>query len=80
MLKFKENVYGFTYDSSIGNVEKVFHKPLSEEEVVLFNELLDDETCLFTSIEDCNDMFEIMCGEDLNNDEEGLSEVFDYIE
>ena len=79
MLKFKENVYGFTYDSSIGNVEKVFHSPLSEEEVSLFSELLDDETCVFTSIEECNEMFEIMCSEDLENDKEGLNEVFEFI-
>ena len=79
MLVFKENVYGFVYDSVDGTVTKVYNEPLTEKEIFLINNVLDEDVCLFTDIEDCNDCFDIITKEDLDNDEEGLNKVFDFI-
>jgi hypothetical protein len=79
MLKFKENVYGFVYDSGYGNVVKIYNRPLNENEIELINEVLSVDDCLLTNIEDCNDMFEITSKEHLKSDEEGLNEVFDFV-
>jgi hypothetical protein len=80
MLVFKENVYGFVYDSQYGNVVEVFNEPLTERDIFLCNSILGEDSCLFTDIDDCNEMFEILSKEDLGNDEEGLNEVFDFID
>lgn len=79
MLKFKENVYGFIYDSVDGTVTEVYNEPLTEKEIFLINNVLGEDVCLFTDIEDCNDMFDIITKEDLLMDEEGLNKVFDFI-
>ena len=79
MLVFKENVYGFVYDSSIGNVEKIYNKPLTKNEIDLINEILSEDDVLFTNIKDVREMFEITSKESLENDEEGFDEVFDFI-
>ena len=79
MLVFKENVYGFVYDSSIGNVDKIYNKPLTENEIELINEVLSEDDVLFTNIKDVKEMFEITSKEDLLDDEEGFNEVFDFI-
>ena len=79
MLVFKENVYGFVYDSSIGNVEKIYNKPLTKNEIDLINEILSEDDVLFTDIKDVREMFEITSKESLENDEEGFDEVFDFI-
>ncbi len=79
MLKFKENVYGFVYDSSIGSVKKIYNRQLTEDEIELISEVLSVDDCLLTNIEDCNDMFEITSKEHLKSDEEGLNEVFDFV-
>jgi len=79
MLKFKENVYGFVYDSVDGTVTEVYNEPLTEKEIFLINNVLGEDVCLFTDIEDCNDMFDIITKEDLLMDEEGLNKVFDFI-
>jgi len=79
MLVFKENVYGFVYDSSIGNVKKIYNKQLTENEVELINEILSEDDVLFTNIESVRELFEIESKEHLKSDEEGLNEVFDFI-
>jgi hypothetical protein len=79
MLKFKENVFGFVYDSGYGNVVKIYNRPLNENEIELINEVLSVDDCLLTNIEDCNDMFEITSKEHLKSDEEGLNEVLDFV-
>jgi hypothetical protein len=78
MLEFKENVFGFVYDSSIGNVKKIYNKQLTEYEIELINEVLDEDDVLFTNIEDIREMFEITSKEDLEDDEEGFNEVFNF--
>jgi len=79
MLVFKENVYGFIYDSCLGCVKKIYNKQLNENEIEMINEVLSEDDVLFVDIENCNDMFEILSIEDLNNDEEDLNEVFDFV-
>ena len=79
MLVFKENVYGFVYDSIDGTVTEVYNEPLTEREIFLINNVLDEDVCLFTDIEDCNEMFDIITKEDLLMDEEGLNKVFEFI-
>lgn len=80
MLVFKENVFGFIYDSSMGSVEKVYNKPLTQDEKEMIWDILDEDTCLLTQIEDCNDLFDINSNDELMSDEEGLSGVFDFVE
>jgi hypothetical protein len=79
MLVFKENVYGFIYDSSLGSVRKIYNKQLNENEIKLINEILSEDDVLFTNIESVREMFEIESKEHLKSDEEGLNEVFDFI-
>jgi len=79
MLVFKENVYGFVYDSQYGSVRTVFNRQLTENEVELLNEILSKNDCILVDIEECNCLFEIISKEDLLNDEEGLNKVFDFI-
>jgi len=79
MLVFKENVYGFIYDSSLGSVRKIYNKQLNENEIKLINEILSEDDVLFTNIESVREMFEIESKEHLKSDEEGLNEIFDFI-
>jgi hypothetical protein len=79
MVKLKENVFGFTYDSEYGNVQKIFTQPLTEKEIKLINEVLSEYDVLFTDNEDINSMFEFDCKEDLESDVEGLNEVLEWV-
>lgn len=79
MLVFKENVYGFIYDSSLGSVKKIYNKQLTENEIELINEILDEDDVLFTNIENVRELFEIISKEHLKSDKEGLNEVLDFI-
>lgn len=77
-LQFKENVYGFIYDSQYGEITKVFDKPLTESEEKTIMEILSEDDCLFTSIEEIEDMFTI--DEDsLGSDDEGLNKVLELV-
>ncbi len=80
MLKFKENVFGFIYDSSIGNVKKIYNRQLTENEIELIEEVLSEDDVLFISIHIINEIFNIESKEDLDYDEEGLNEVFDFVD
>ena len=79
MLVFKENVYGFIYDSCLGCVKKIYNKQLNENEIEMINEVLSEDDVLLTNIEDVRELFEITSKEHLTSDEEGLNEVFDFI-
>lgn len=80
MLKLKEGVTGFTYDSCYGNVQEIFTQPLTEKEIKLINKVLSEDDLLFTDNEDINDMFEIDCKEDLLKDVEGLNDVLEWVD
>ena len=78
MIKLKEGVTGFIYDSEYGNVQEIFTQPLTENEIKLINKVLSEYDVLFTDNEDINGMF-FDCKEDLENDVEGLNEVLEWV-
>ena len=80
MVKLKNGVTGFIYDSEYGNVQKIFTEPLTEKEIKLISKVLSEDDVLFTDNEDINDMFEFDCKEDLENDVEGLNEVLEWVD
>jgi hypothetical protein len=79
MVKLKNGVTGFTYDSCYGNVQEIFTQPLTEKEIKLIEKVLSEDDVLFTDNEDINDMFEIDCKEDLEKDVEGLNDVLEWV-
>ncbi len=78
MIKLKEGVTGFIYDSCHGNVQEIFTESLTENEIKLINKVLSEYDVLFTDNEDINSMF-FDCKEDLENDVEGLNEVLEWV-
>jgi len=72
MIKFKENVTGFIYDSINGDIMEIFTEPIPK------NIRLSDDEILFVpeDIDDIIDMFCIESKEDLN----GLEEVLEWVE
>ena len=84
MLKLKDGVTGFIYDSCHGFVTKVYFEPLSEDKIKIINEVIDDSSVLFTDNESINNMFEFEVnlkeGEELIlSEEEGLNEVIEWV-
>ena len=73
MLKLKENVFGFVYDSCHGTIVEVCTEYVDVENIVL-----NDDDYVFVYNENVNNLFEISSKEDLENDEEGLSEVLEW--
>ncbi len=78
MIKLKEGVTGFIYDSCHGNVQEIFTESLTENEIKLINKVLSEYDVLFTSNDNVNGMF-FDCKEDLENDVEGLNEVLEWV-
>jgi hypothetical protein len=75
MVKLKNEVTGFIYDSIYGYVKTVFNQPINENLI-----LTSEDDVLFTSNDSLNDMFEFNCKEDLENSDEGLNEVLEWVE
>ena len=72
MIKFKENVTGFIYDSINGDIMEIFTTKIPK------NIRLSDDEILFVP-EDINDIIDMFCiesKEDLN----GLEEVLEWVE
>jgi hypothetical protein len=80
MVKLKNGVTGFTYDSEYGNVQKIFTQPLTEKEIKLIERVLSEDDILFTNNDSLSDMFEFDSKEDLENDVEGLNEVLEWVD
>jgi len=80
MVKLKNGVTGFTYDSCYGNVQEIFTQPLTEKEIKLIERVLSEDDVLFTSNDSLNDMFEFDSKEDLEKDVEGLNEVLEWVD
>ena len=78
MLVFKKDVFGFIYDSQIGNVIHIFRTPLNDEAIDSYVKNLGEDEFMFTDIEEARDMFDIESKEQLDNDGEGLNNVFDF--
>jgi hypothetical protein len=77
MLKFKEGVKGFIYDSVDGGITKVFNRVLSADEAILITEVIDEDSILFLDEEVINEMFTVDCEEDLSDDQ--LSRVLEFV-
>jgi len=75
MLKFKEGVKGFVFDSSHVVVTKVFNRVLSAEESVLITEVINDSV-LFEDEEVINEWFTVESKEELGV----LEEVMDWVD
>jgi hypothetical protein len=45
----------------------------------MINEVLSEDDVLLTNIKDVRELFEITSKENLENDEEGLNEVLDFV-
>ena len=73
-LKFKENVYGFVYDSVYGDIIEVITKPMTEEQIKFFNEYSEDRV-LFSSVEELPELFGIEVEDDVNEYWSGILEV-----
>jgi len=80
MVKLKNGVTGFTYDSEYGNVQEIFTQPLTEKEIKLIERVLSEDDVLFTSDSSLSDMFEFDSKEDLEKDVEGLNEVLEWVD
>jgi hypothetical protein len=79
MLKFKENVKAFVFDSSNDEVTKIFNRKLSAAGSMLVMEVVDEDSMLFEDEEVINEVFTVESKEDLENDSE-LSKVLDWKE
>jgi hypothetical protein len=80
MVKLKNGVTGFTYDSCYGNVQEIFTQPLTEKEIKLIERVLSEDDILFTSNDSLSDMFEFDSKEDLEKDVEGLNDVLEWVD
>jgi len=80
MVKLKNGVTGFTYDSCYGNVQEIFTQPLTENEIKLIERVLSEDDVLFTSDSSLSDMFEFDSKEDLEKDVEGLNDVLEWVD
>jgi hypothetical protein len=79
MLVFKENVYGFVYDSIDGSIVKIFNEELSEDKIEFINEIIDEDSVLISDEEILNRLFEIDNKEQLLEDVE-LKDVVNFKE
>ena len=75
MLKLKEEVTGFIYNSVYGFVETVFTKPINTELM-----LIGEDYILVSNNEIVNELFEIDSKEDLEKDVEGLNEMLEWVD
>ena len=80
MVKLKNGVTGFTYDSCYGNVQEIFTQPLTEKEIKLIERVLSEDDILFTSNDSLSDMFEFDSKKDLEKDVEGLNDVLEWVD
>jgi hypothetical protein len=77
MLKFKEGVKGFVFDSSNDEITKVFNRVLSADEAILISEVINDDSILFKEEEVVMRVFDnVDCKEELGV----LEEVMDWID
>jgi hypothetical protein len=77
MLKFKEGVKGFVFDSSNDEITKVFDRVLSADEAILISEVINDDSILFKEEEVVMRVFDnVDCKEELGV----LEEVMDWVD
>ena len=75
MVKFKENVTGFVYNTINGDIMEIFTELIPDNIRVYGEDIL-----LFDDIESINDMFEFESKEDLESDKEGFNTILEWVE
>ena len=75
MVKFKENVTGFVYNTINGDIMEIFTEPIPDNIRVYGEDIL-----LFDDIESINDLFEFESKEDLESDKEGFNMILEWVE
>ena len=73
-VKFKEGIFGFTYDAVYGDIVDIITEPISEQEAKFFNKHANNDIVLFTDTTDIPVIFGIETEADLNNWNEILEE------
>jgi fructose-specific phosphotransferase system component IIB len=79
MVKLKNEVKGFIYDTCYGQVKKVFND-LTEQEIKTINKVLSEDDMLITESDDLNELFEFETEDRLKNDTESLNKVLEWCE
>jgi hypothetical protein len=79
MVKLKNEVKGFIYDTCYGQVKKVFND-LTEQEIKTINKVLSEDDMLITESDDLNELFEFETEDKLKNDTESLNKVLEWCE
>ena len=75
MVKFKENVTGFVYNTINGDIIEIFTEPIPDNIRVYGEDIL-----LFDDIESVNDLFDFESKEDLESDKEGFNTILEWVE
>ena len=73
MVKLKNEVTGFIYNSVYGYIKTTFTEPISSY-------LLVDEDDMLVVNENVNELFPFSSKEDLEDDVEGLVEVLEWVD
>ena len=77
MVQLKPGITGFIYDSTYGCVEKVFTKSLTDIEINTIDDVINENSILFTTNEAINEVFEF--DRDRAEFGEGLDEVIEWV-
>ena len=80
MVKLKNEVKGFIYDTCYGEVKKVFNDNLTKQEIKTIEKVLGDDDMLVIESDDLNVLFDFETEDQLNNDTESLNKVLEWCE
>jgi hypothetical protein len=80
MVKLKNEVKGFIYDTCYGEVKKVFNTSLTKQEIKTIEKVMSDDDMLVIESDDLNVLFDFETEDQLKNDTESLNEVLEWCE
>jgi hypothetical protein len=73
MVKLKNNITGFIYESVHGYIKTIFTEPISSYLMIGKDDMLVND-------ENVNELFSFSSKEDLEDDVEGLIEVLEWVD
>jgi hypothetical protein len=79
MVKLKSEVKGFIYENQFGTVIKIFTENFNDKELDLISKVIG-EYDIWVDNSNVNELFEITSKESLENDEEGLNKVLEWVD
>jgi len=79
MVKLKSEITGFIYENQFGTVTKTFTENFSDKELELISKVIG-EYDMWIDNSNVNELFEIPSKESLENDEEGLNKVLEWVD